>query len=241
MYLPTINFSNGSRCVCKERPSLDPYGHHLASGCFIGGHGNNTHYNLVREVNSILHYGGHATKKEEKHLFVETLLDHPLSEEKQRGLRTDISVLNYNGFGNKLCLDVTVTATLRYHVNGSARELSIPEASQIGKQADIAYKKKMDKYDAICKANRLGFLPIVFESNGFLHRKSVDFLHKVAENCAVDKGIPTEAIFNYFLKGLSFSLQKSIAHSIQHKLSSRCSVNSAFNPNAILLAAEEHV
>ncbi len=57
------------------------------------------------------------------------------------------------------------------------------------------------------KANRLGFLPIVFESNCFLHRKSVDFLHKVAENCAVDKGIHTEAIFNYFLKGLSFSLQ----------------------------------
>ena len=27
-----------------------------------------------------------------------------------------------------------------------------------------------------------------------------------------DKGIPTDAIFNYFLKGLSFSLQKSIAH-----------------------------
>ena len=99
----------------------------------------------------------------------------------------------------------------------------------------------MDKYDEVCKANRLGFVPIVFESNGFLHRKSVDFFHQVAENCAVDKGIPTEAIFNYFLKGLSFSLQKSIAHSIQFKLSNRCSVNSAFNQSAILLAAEDHV
>ena len=241
MYLPTINFSNGSRCICKERPVLDPYGHHLASGCFIGGHGSNTHYNLVREVNNILHYGGHATKKEEKHLFVDTLPDHPLSDDKQRGLRPDISVLNYNGFGNKLCLDVTVTASLRYHVNGTPRELSIPESAQIGKQADIAFKKKMDKYDPICKANRLGFLPIVFESNGFLHRKSVDFFHQVAENCAVDKGISTEIIFNYFLKGLSFSLQKSIAHSIQFKLSNRCSANSAFNANAILLAAEDHV
>ena len=241
MYLPTVNFSNGSHCICKERPVLDAYGHHLASGCFIGGHGSNTHYNLVREVNNILHYGGHATKKEEKHLFVDTLPDHPLSDDKQRGLRPDISVLNYNGFGNKLCLDVTVTASLRYHVNGTPRELSIPESNQIGKQADIAFKKKMEKYDAICKANRLGFLPIVFESNGFLHRKSVDFFHQVAENCAVDKGISTEIIFNYFLKGLSFSLQKSIAHSIQFKLSNRCSVNSAFNANAILLAAETHV
>ena len=81
--------------------------------------------------------------------------------DKQRGLRPDISVLNYNGFGNKLCLDVTVTASLRYHVNGTPRELSIPESAQIGKQADIAFKKKMDKYDPICKANRLGFLPVI--------------------------------------------------------------------------------
>ena len=101
--------------------------------------------------------------------------------------------------------------------------------------------KKIRYFDDDDEANRLGFLPIVFESNGFLHRKSVDFFHQVAENCAVDKGIPTEAIFNYFLKGLSFSLQKSIAHSIQFKLSNRCSVNSAFNQNAILLAAEDHV
>ncbi len=79
---------------------LDPYGHHLASGCFIGGHGSNTHYSLVREMNNILHYGGFATKKEEKNIFVDTLPNHILSDDKQRGLRTDISVLDYNGFGN---------------------------------------------------------------------------------------------------------------------------------------------
>jgi len=27
----------------------------------------------------------------------------------------------------------------------------------------------MAKYDELCKLNRFGFLPIVFESNGFLH------------------------------------------------------------------------
>ena len=79
------------------------------------------------------------------------------------------------------------------------------------------------------------------ESNGFLHADSITFLHQIANNCAADKGIPTDAIFNYFLKGLSFSLQKSIANSIQYKLSNRCSVNSAFNQSAILLAAEDHV
>ena len=96
--------------------------------------------------------------------------------------------------------------------------MGLLESFQFRKQADIAYKKKMDKYDDICKANRLGFLPVVFESKGFLHRKSIDFFHQVAGNCAVDKGIPIEVIFNYFLKGLSFSLQKSLAHGIQFKL-----------------------
>ena len=44
--------------TCKDHPVLDPYGHHLASGCFIGGHGSDTHYSLVRKMNNILHYGG---------------------------------------------------------------------------------------------------------------------------------------------------------------------------------------
>jgi hypothetical protein len=66
-----------------------------------------------------------------------------------------------------------------------------------------------------------------------------DDLH-IANNCAADKGIPTDAIFNYFLKGLSFSLQKSIAHAIQFKLTSKCANNPAFNAKAILDAAIEN-
>ena len=230
-----------SKCVCKDHPVLDPYGHHLASGCFIGGHGSNTHYSLVREMNNILHYGGFATKKEEKNIFVDTLPNHILSDDKQRGLRTDISVLDYNGFGNKLCIDVTVTSTLKYHNNGAPQEIPAADIDRIGKQADIAYQKKMAKYDELCKLNRFGFLPIVFESNGFLHNDSITFLHQIANNCAADKGIPTDAIFNYFLKGLSFSLQKSIAHAIQFKLTSKCANNPAFNAKAILDAATESI
>ena len=41
MFLPTINLAHGAKCVCKDHPVLDPYGHHLASGCFIGGYGSN--------------------------------------------------------------------------------------------------------------------------------------------------------------------------------------------------------
>ena len=241
MFLPTINLAHGAKCVCKDHPVLDPYGHHLASGCFIGGYGSNTHYSLVREFNNILHYGGLATRKEEKNIFVDTIPNHALSDDKQRGLRTDISVLDYNGFGNKLCLDVTVTSTMKYHNNGAPQDIPAADINRIGKQAEIAYQKKMAKYDDLCKINRFGFLPIVFESNGFLHAEAINFLHQIANNCAADKGIPTDAIFNYFLKGLSFSLQKSIANAIQYKLTSKCTNNSVFNTNAILSTAEVHV
>ncbi len=63
-----------------------------------------------------------------------------MSEEKQRDLRPDISVLNFNGFGNKLCLGVTVNFEIVscQIVNGAPRDLSIPKSTQIGKQAEIA-------------------------------------------------------------------------------------------------------
>ena len=100
MYLPTINFAHGSKCVCKDHPVLDQYGHHLASGCFIGGHGSNTHYSLVREINNILHYGGFATKKEEKNIFVDTLQNHILSS------RMGIYIMNQLTFYIRLLIIV---------------------------------------------------------------------------------------------------------------------------------------
>ena len=48
----------------------------------------------------------------------------------------------------------------------------------------IAYQKKMAKYDELCKLNRFGFLPIVFESNPRLNVQGpIDgtFLHILDE------------------------------------------------------------
>jgi hypothetical protein len=56
-------------------------------------------------MNSILHYRGFAIRKEEKNIFVDTLPNHILSDDKQLGLRTDISGLNYTFFWNNFCID----------------------------------------------------------------------------------------------------------------------------------------
>ena len=66
-----------------------------------------------------------------------------------------------NGFGNKLCLDVTVTSTMKYHNNGAPQDIPAADINRIGKQAEIAYQKKIAKYDDLCKINRLGFLPMM--------------------------------------------------------------------------------
>jgi len=52
---------------------------------------------------------------------------------------------------------------------------------------------------------------IVFESNGFLHNDndSITFLHQIANNCAADKGIPTDAIFNYCIISHDFKINIS--------------------------------
>ena len=45
--------------------------------------------------------------------------------------------------------------------NQHSEELNLTHAlyhyERIGKQADIAYQKKMAKYDELCKLNRFGF------------------------------------------------------------------------------------
>ena len=107
MYFKMEKFVEGQTCICRHHPTLDPFGHHLGSGCLNGGFTTNTHNDLVRELNSILRYAGYHTKLEENGIFINTVDEnfHRLSAEEQRGLRPDISVNNYSPFEAKLCLD----------------------------------------------------------------------------------------------------------------------------------------
>ncbi len=91
------------RVMCKDHPVLDPYGHHLVSGCFIDGHGRNTHFlGCVKLIVFCIIVVLLSEKKRKISLWI---LCHILSDDMLRGVRTDISGLNYNGFWNKFCIN----------------------------------------------------------------------------------------------------------------------------------------
>ena len=218
MFFKVDKFVEGQTCICRHHPTLDPYGHHLGSGCLNGGFTINTHNDLVRELNSILRYAGYHTKLEETGIFTNIIPNHRLSAEEQSGLRPDISINNFSPFEAKLCLDLTVRSTLTYNVHAMPNVIPPDVQGKVGIQADKGFEFKMMKYKAVCQANRFSFLPIVFESNGYAHPETVKFIRQLASDCAPIRRIPEEVLFKFFMKGLSAVLHRSIARSIQHKI-----------------------
>ncbi len=64
-----MKFVTGSTCVCNGRRRsaqvLDPYGHHLTSGCSCGGFRHRLHDDVKYELNSVIRYAGFRSRVEE--------------------------------------------------------------------------------------------------------------------------------------------------------------------------------
>ena len=215
LFMKMANFVPGASCSCARHPVLDQYGHHLSTGCGVGAHTIATHNYIRDELNSALKYAGYFTKKEEKDLFINGLVNVP-ADNTQKNLRPDISVINYEGNAQKLLLDIRVASTLAYANN----QLAPVNVIQLGRAADHAHNEKIRKYGEVCQVNGFSFKPIIFESNGFVHAETVSFIKRVAKSCASTKKIPHETIFNYLMKGLSMALQKGLANAILKKFQS---------------------
>jgi hypothetical protein len=62
-----------------------------------------------------------------------------------------------------------------------------------------------------CYSNQLHFIPLIFESPGYVHEYVCDFVAKVAEFASKVKLIPQEAIYKYWMTQFSVTLQKGLA------------------------------
>ena len=58
------------KCICKEKITLDPYCHHLVSGCKSHGCRIERHNLVVQEVEYICQYADRHTKREEQDCFI---------------------------------------------------------------------------------------------------------------------------------------------------------------------------
>ena len=206
LFLKMENSCGGQECSCRPyAPILDSNGRHL-SVCKKHGYCTRTHDALVQEINGMLRYAGHRTKTEERNLFVNGNPD-------QKKLSPDISINNY-GNTAKLLLDITVRSTLINHNNGDLVAITNGNIERVGKQALNGANSKNHKYEALSIANGFSFKPFCFETNGFVHEESVNFIKEIAGVCSRVQNIRSDVLFRYFMKILSVTLQKGIANVI---------------------------
>jgi hypothetical protein len=195
MYMPQPRLLPHKRCTCRTARSNDERGHHLTTGCPIGPWRIKTHDNLRDEICALFKAYGIAYTKEE-------LLCFGL----ENGKRPDISVAaGQMGNPRKVLLDVSVTAVLTQATEG--------RANPPGEAARLRFEDKNRTYNEKANNNNHSFLPIVFESTGGIHPKSLEFLKAVAKDVTDDqRGAKEDALFNYFMTSLSVCLQRGLAN-----------------------------
>jgi hypothetical protein len=70
----------------------------------------------------------------------------------------------------------------------------IPHFPKTRKSA-VAYTSKINKYQDVCTANGVSFLPIIIESNGYIHPQARQFLQDLAKQAAFYRPIPWHNLF----------------------------------------------
>ena len=167
----------------------------------------------MTELHQILNYLGIRNRVVLKRCFQQA---HPNSNR-----RPDISILPGPFTNTKIVTDIQVTCPISGAGEGlqrpEARAPSVNVALQIGRMAAKAAQHKTGQYEEICRANGLGFKPIIFESTGFMHATLIDLLHRACNYAADVKKIREDVLFKYVTTLLSVRLQKNLAQAlIQH-------------------------
>lgn len=232
--------SPGGYCMCGNHGAIvDVQGNHFATGCAKYGYRKQTHDGVAIEFNSILRYCGFWTVREERGIFRAT--------DPNNGNTPDISILNpIDPTVQKEIFDISITAPL---VGAESGKLQSPktdaQAWEMGTQAEIRHKDKIRHYDMnVINANGLGFHPIIFESTGFVHKHTRDYLITLAKRASEEKKIPSAILYSYFIKRLSVRLQKGISDAINRRIyrhGSRANVEEtdpSFRVGAVLESAD---
>ena len=207
----------GSVCDCSGHPHLDPYGHHLITGCKKGGHRQRTHDAMKRELCSLFNFCGIWTKQEEVGIFRDI--------SPTNNLRPDISVLADHVTGGKVIMDVSITCPIpgaaghgttgvigpQNTLQRAGSVLSRNKALEKGRAAKIAAQAKYNKYAIHAKNSGLGFKALIFESAGHLHDDVINVLKQMAGYGERTRKIDACKLMRYMIISLSVCLQRSLA------------------------------
>lgn len=216
LFMHQENIIEGTVCNCSYKTIIDPFGHHLATGCGLENLRRETHDQIVEELEMIIKYSGKSTKREEANLFLDIDPDNPDDNK-----RPDITVLNPGGttYG-KLLIDVSITCPLPGAQSGKQIPISQETALKVGKQAGIIYSNKVQKYKALCDKGNYLLLPFIFESTGLIHPEGKKYLQRLALGSSESSRINKDILYNFFLKKLSVTLQNSLANCMLRRIHS---------------------
>jgi hypothetical protein len=132
--IPT--FIPGTTCT-SHKVTLDPYGHHISTGCNVKAATIITH-NAVKDVLcDMFNYAGLRTVKEEPHCFKALFPDNDM--------RPDLSIQNWpklNPKSHKLILDIAICNPISF--NGS---LSLNQENNLGRLSDQRFRSKVSRCD----------------------------------------------------------------------------------------------
>jgi hypothetical protein len=160
-----------------------------------------------------LNYSGFKNTIEETNCFTRV--------DPQNKKRPDISFHNSQriGYENDLLLDISFVSALIGTQNGSITNFSISKAKKKFRAAEARFQSKKTKYSDLAFANNKNFLPFIIETSGALHPLAEKFLKEVAKVGAVNTSIPYSIFYNYMIKSISCTIQKSIASRIFSRIS----------------------
>ena len=187
-------------CDCKKDKSAIPFdcnGIHLTTGCFKGGNSIHNHDRVKDQTAKILSYCGLSTKVEEQNAF--------RRYDEENGKRPDITIFNHPDHAGEFFLDVRISSL----VPGNSGPLTIPQAKKKIRAGNKAFSEKVNSYKHALEQG-LGFFPIIFETTGQVHHKTLPFFITCLEQASRVCQIP----FTVLHKFLMFTLQRSMAQGI---------------------------
>ena len=205
LFLNIPIISKNQICSCKLHPLIDQTGHHLVTGCKEEGVRQAHHKSTQKTLSKLLTFTGFKNTIEETNCF--TRLD-PNNKK-----RPDISIHNPQtiGYENDLLLDISFVSPLIGIQNGNMVNLSINKAKKDFRASNARYHLKNTKYSELANDNNKKFLPFIIETSGTLHPSAEKLIKDIAKVGAINTNIPFNIIYNYMMKTISCTIQKSFA------------------------------
>ena len=202
LHLNQPSITPGRVCDCARHKPIDRTGFHSTTGCNKSGAWTRTHDALCLHITQFAKYNGIRTQLEENNCFIDM--------DRDNRQRPDISILPGHINHIKTILDISHVATLKPNANPPPTR-PLPR----GHAANIAHKGKLQKYRNIMANCNLEFLPIIFESSGYIHPAALHLFMRLCKTAAETRRISQSILYNYLISSINCVQQKALASALQ--------------------------